>query len=78
MNPLINSIGVKNLGQIDVKNIQTIISLIKTKNPSECLTTLLNGNPQFKEFYDANKNKNPEDVAKEYGIDYSLIKQFLK
>jgi hypothetical protein len=77
MNPLFSMMNMGNLAQDNIKSIQPILSLLKTKNPSEALTMLQNSNPQFKEFYEANKNRKVEDVAKQYGIDMSLIKQLL-
>lgn len=77
MNPLMTLMNRSNWAQVDIKSIQSIISLLKEKNPSEVTTMLLNGNPQFKSFYDANKNKPAEEICKEYGIDYGLIKQLL-
>lgn len=34
--------------------------------------------PRFKEFYEKNKNKTPEEIAKEYGLDWNTIKNLLK
>lgn len=34
--------------------------------------------PRFKEFYEKNKDKTPEQVAKEYGLDWNTIKNFFK
>ena len=77
MNPLWQQINPLNSAQININSMQSIISLMRSKNPSEVTTMLLNSNPQFKEFYETNKNKNPEEIAKEYGIDFSLIRQLL-
>ena len=46
-------------------------------NPQAFYNNMLNSNPQFKAFVDANKNKSPEQIAKDYGIDFNMIKQFL-
>lgn len=31
-------------------------------------------NPQFKQFYEDNKNKTPQQICEEYGLDYNMVK----
>lgn len=47
------------------------------KNTEELMEEALKSNPQFKEFYDKNKDKTPEQVAKEYGLDMGLVNQMI-
>lgn len=54
-----------------------IINSLKGKNINDVALNMLNTNPQFKQFYEENKNKTIEEVAKNNGIDLSLIRQFL-
>ena len=35
-------------------------------------------NPKFREFAEKNKYKSPEQIAKDYGLDWNNIKSFLK
>lgn len=39
---------------------------------------LVNNNPQFRRFVESNKGKSPEQIAKENGIDLSLLYQLMK
>lgn len=34
--------------------------------------------PRFKEFYEKNKDKSPEQIAKDYNLDWNTIKNFVK
>lgn len=47
-------------------------------NPQGALNMLMQGNPQFAQFYQANKDKPLQQVAQENGIDIEQLKQFLK
>lgn len=47
------------------------------KNVDELMQEALKQNPQFREFYDKNKGKTPEQVAKDYGLDMGLVNQMI-
>lgn len=47
------------------------------KNADELMQEALKQNPQFREFYDKNKDKTPEQVAKDYGLDMGLVNQMI-
>lgn len=47
------------------------------KNVDELMQEALKQNPQFREFYDKNKDKTPEQVAKDYGLDMGLVNQMI-
>jgi signal-transduction protein with cAMP-binding, CBS, and nucleotidyltransferase domain len=49
--------------------------MLNGKNPDELFKQLMQNNPQFRQFYEANKDKTPEQIAKENGID---LTNFLK
>ena len=66
MNPLFNnSNGINNL-----------LGLL-SGNPNQLLMNMLQTNPQFRQFYEANKNKTPEQIAKENGIDFNAVRNAL-
>lgn len=46
-------------------------------DPNKMLQQMLNSNPQFRQFYEANKNKTPDEVARAYGLDPSMISRFI-
>ena len=55
-------------------NLVGIIQMLKSGNPEQIAMNLMQRNPQFKAFVDANRGKSPEQVAKENGIDLSQFK----
>jgi LysM repeat protein len=55
-----------------------VLNALKGQNPEAVANTLMQTNPQFKSFVEANKGKSVEQIAQENGIDLEQIKQFLK
>ena len=55
-------------------NLVNILQMLKSGNPEQIAMNLVQRNPQFKAFVDANRGKSPEQVAKENGIDLSQFK----
>ena len=47
--------------------------MLSGRNPNEIFENMLNSNPQFREFYNANNGKTPEQIADAYGIDRSVL-----
>ena len=72
MNPLLNAMN-GNKGNSMAK----ILNMLKSGNPEQIAQNLMQRNPQFKAFMEANKGKTPEQVARENGIDFSQIKNML-
>lgn len=58
-------------------NLVNIIQMLKSGNPEQIAMNLMQRNPQFKAFVDANRGKSPEQVAKENGIDLSQFKNMV-
>lgn len=48
--------------------------MLAGKNPDEFYNQLMQDNPQFKKFVEDNKGKSPEQIARENGIDFNLLK----
>lgn len=55
-----------------MNNILEILSMAKG-DPQSMYDKMIRENPQFSEFVQKNKDKRPEDIAKEYGVDPSLL-----
>lgn len=73
MNPILSA-----LNQPNQKNLLSQInSLLSGKNPDAVFSELLQNNPQFKSFVEANKGKSPEQIAKENGLNIEQIKAML-
>lgn len=75
MNPLFqnNALGGSNL----IQNASRIISMMKGQNVEAVMANMLSSNPQFKQFYEQNKDKSIEQIASDYGVDMNLIRQLL-
>ena len=58
--------------------VSAIKSMISGKNPNDVLNTMLQTNPQFAQFYDANKNKPIEQIASENGVNLDTLKSLFK
>lgn len=72
MNPLMSALngGVQNSAN---NNMMSFFQMLKNGNPEHIAKNLMQNNPQFRQFMEANKGKNPEQVAKEHGIDLAQI-----
>ena len=56
-----------------LQQIAAIKNMLSGRNPNEIFENMLNSNPQFREFYNANKGKTPEQIADAYGIGTSVL-----
>ena len=56
-----------------LSQVQSINDMLNGKNPDELFKQLMQNNPQFRQFYEANKNKTPEQIAQENGIDLTKL-----
>ena len=62
-----------------MNNGMQILQLLSAiKNPDTMYQNMMQNNPQFKQFVEATKGMNAEDIANKYGIDFSAIKSLLK
>lgn len=68
MNPLASMMN--NAPQNPIANI---LQMLKSGDPNQIAARLMQSNPKFKQFVQANKGKTPEQVASEHGIDLSQI-----
>lgn len=75
MNPLMQSMGGMMGGQMggNLSQIAGIVRMLKSGNPEQIAQNLMQQNPQFKAFVEANKGKSPEQVARENGVDFNQI-----
>jgi signal-transduction protein with cAMP-binding, CBS, and nucleotidyltransferase domain len=58
--------------------MSNIAGLLNGKNPQAFYNDLMNTNPQFRNFVNANQGKSLQQIAQENGIEYSLLQQFLR
>lgn len=75
-NPLMGVMGggPTNNGMARLMNIAR---MVKNGNPEQIAKSLMQQNPQFRQFVEANRGKSPEQVARENGIDFNQIKSML-
>ena len=76
MNPLFQAMNGGNMGKM--QQIAGVMQMLKSGNPELIAQQMMQSNPQFRQFVEANKGKNPEQVAKENGIDLGSFMSQLK
>lgn len=74
MNPLMQSVSQQMGGGM---NVFKVMQMLKNRNPQEVFNQMMQNNPAFRNFYEANKGKSPEQVAKEHGIDLAQFKNMM-
>ena len=74
MNPLVNMMG----GNEMLRTIANMKRMMAGQDPNTVMRMMAQRNPQFAQFVDENKGKSPEQIAKEYGIDWNMIKGMMK
>lgn len=62
----------------NVGQIADIVRTLKNGNPQEIVSNLAKSNPQFAQFYAANKDKSVEQILRDNGVDFSTIMNLLK
>lgn len=74
MNPLMQSVGQQMGGGM---NVYKVMQMLRGRNPQDVFNQMMQSNPAFRSFYEANRGKTPEQVAKEHGIDLSQFKSMM-
>ena len=75
MNPLFMAMNNKG-GKIN--QTANILNMLKSGNPAQIAQQMIQNNPQFRQFVEANKGKTPEQVAQENGINLDEIRRLMK
>lgn len=73
MNPLMQAMQGANSPFGKIGQVSGIMHMLKSGNPEQVAQQMMQNNPQFRQFVEANKGKTPEQVAKEYGIDLNAV-----
>lgn len=78
-NPLMQAMGMPAAsagGANAMASLGRIMQMLRSGNPEQIAQSLMQQNPQFRAFVQANQGKSPEQVAREHGVDLSaLMKQ---
>lgn len=77
MNPLMMAMQGANSPMNKIWQVANLIKMLRTGNPEQIAQQMMQNNPQFRQFVEANKWKTPEQVAKEHGIDLAQFKNMM-
>lgn len=80
-NPMLAVLNGTASRQKQTNNIFSTLAAVKSfltgKNPDVVFNQMLQSNPQFAQFVNENKDKSPEQIAKENGLDINMIKTLI-
>ena len=72
MNPLMQAMTGGRMNQA-----MDMLRMLRNGNPQQMFQSMMQNNPQFRQFVEANKGKTPEQVAKEHGVDLNQLKSMM-
>lgn len=78
MNPLMASMGPMNNMRQMMQMVNGIKQMMNGQNPDTVMKLFAQKNPQFAQFLRDNQGKSPQQIAQDYGLDWSMIQGFLK
>ena len=78
MNPLIASMGPTNNMRQMMQMVSGIKQMMNGQNPDTVMKLFAQKNPQFAQFLRDNHGKSPEQIARDYGLDWNMVQNFLK
>lgn len=58
-----------------INTINVLKTILSGQDPDVLFNQMVNNNPQFKRFVEENKDKTPEQIAREHGINPELLKR---
>lgn len=71
-------VGQQNTSVGGLSRLGNIVRMLQNGNPEQIGRQLMQQNPQFRAFVQANQGKDPMQVAKEHGIDLGKIMEQLR
>lgn len=78
MNPLMQGIGpINGINQM-MQTVNNLRQMMTGKNPDAIFQMMSRQNPQFAQFVKDNQGKSPEQIARDYGLDWNMVQGFLK
>ena len=78
MNPLMASIGPMNNMRQMMQMVNGIKQMMNGQNPDTVMKLFAQKNPQFDQFLRDNHGKSPQQIAKEYGLDWNMVQGLIK
>lgn len=58
--------------------LKQMVGMLRSQDPNQVAQLMAQRNPQFAAFMQQNKGKTPEQIAADYGIDMSLVRELLR
>lgn len=77
MNPLMMAMQGASRPGNKMGQIASLMRMLRAGNPEQIAMQMMQNNPQFRQFMEANKGRDPMEVARENGIDLSNFKSML-
>ena len=77
MNPLMMAMQGANSYTDKMAQVANLMRMVKSGNPEQIAQQMMQNNPQFRQFVEANKGKTPEQVAREHGVDLNQLKSMM-
>lgn len=77
MNPLMMAMQGANNPMNKMGQFSNLMKMLRSGNPEQIAQQMMQNNPQFRQFVEANKGKTPDQVAREHGIDLSQFKSMM-
>lgn len=59
-------------------NLMEAMGMLRGRNPEQVASQLMAQNPQFKNFMESNKGKDPFKIAEENGVDLRKVMRMFK
>lgn len=78
MNPLMQAMTGARDPMGKMSQVLKMMQTLRNGNPEQMAQQMIQNNPQFRQFVEANKGKTPEQVAKENGIDLNQIMEMMR
>lgn len=77
MNPLMMAMQGASAPANKMGQVANLMKMLQSGNPEQAFQQMMQNNPQFRQFVEANRGKTPEQVARENGIDLSQFKNMM-
>ena len=78
LNPILQMMKSNGSANNPFQMLGTLKQLMSGRSPEAVMQGMMERTPQFASFVNANKNKSPEQICRENGLNWDEIKDFLK
>ena len=78
LNPILQVMKSNGAATNPFQMLSTLKQIMSGQSPEAVMQGMMRSNPRFVSFVNANKNKSPEQICRENGLNWDEIKGFLK